>query len=53
LERIKNIRLPLASLRYNARQPQSDGRTETRGRALWVTIDREPKRDAMNKAVLV
>ncbi len=27
-------------------------RTELRGRALWVTIDREPRRNAMNKAVL-
>jgi enoyl-CoA hydratase/carnithine racemase len=30
----------------------TDIRTEQRGRALWVTIDREEKRNAMNKAVI-
>lgn len=30
----------------------SDVRTETRGRALWIWIDREPRRNAMNKAVI-
>jgi enoyl-CoA hydratase/carnithine racemase len=30
----------------------SDIRTETRGAALWITIDREARRNAMNKAVL-
>ena len=27
-------------------------RTEQRGRALWITIDREERRNAINKAVI-
>jgi enoyl-CoA hydratase/carnithine racemase len=30
----------------------SDIRTELRGRALWITIDREERRNAINKAVI-
>jgi enoyl-CoA hydratase/carnithine racemase len=33
-------------------QDRPDIRTETRGRALWIWIDREQRRNAINKAVL-
>jgi enoyl-CoA hydratase/carnithine racemase len=36
----------------DAPEPPAEIRTERRGRALWIWIDREARRNAMNKAVL-